>query len=114
MLNLNGRRVFLAVGVTDMRKAVNTLGILVENQLDGELFSGDVFGFCNRNENIVKLLWWDRNGFCLFQKRLEKDHFHWPMSEAEALEITTKQLEWLLDGLKLENAHKRLEYDRVS
>ena len=110
MLNLNDRHVFLALGIIDMRKAINTLGILVENQLNGELFSGDIFGFCNKAENIVKLLWWDRNGFCLFQKRLEKDYFHWPMSEQEAMEITAKQLEWLLEGLNLENAHQRLEY----
>ena len=114
MLDLNNRRVFLSLGFTDMRKSINTLSILVENELEGDLFSGDLFGFCNRGQDNIKLLWWDRNGFCLFQKRLEKDHFRWPTCPEEAMEITPRQLEWLLEGLDLEQAHQRLEYSQAT
>ncbi len=90
-------RVYLALGATDMRKAINGLSILVEQELGGDLFCGDLFGFCNRGRNIVKILYWNRNGFSLWQKRLEKDRFKWPDSEAELMEVGLRELEWLLD-----------------
>jgi transposase len=63
-------RVYLAVGSTDMRKAINGLSILVEQAMDLDPFSGDLFVFCNRKRTIVKILYWDHNGFCLWHKRL--------------------------------------------
>jgi len=110
--DLPGIRVYLAVGVTDMRKAINGLSILVENQMELAPFSGHLFGFCNRGRDIVKILYWDRNGFCLWQKRLEKDRFRWPESEADVLSIGTRELHWLLDGLSLaqNEAHGQLNY----
>ena len=66
-------RVFLALGATDMRKAANGLAFLVEHELGGALFSGDLFAFCNRARDLVKILYWSRNGLCLWSKRLEKD-----------------------------------------
>ena len=75
-------QVYLALGHTDMRKSINGLSILVEQALDLSPFSGDLFVFCNRQRRIIKILYWDRNGFCLWQKRLEKDRFKWPQSPA--------------------------------
>ena len=66
-------RVFIAPGVTDMRKAINGLSLLVTDQMELDPFSGHLFAFCNRKRDMVKILYWDRNGFCLWQKRLEKD-----------------------------------------
>ena len=63
---LPGLRVYLAVGVTDMRKSINGLSILVQDQLDLDPISGHLFAFCNRRRDIVKVLYWDRNGFCLW------------------------------------------------
>jgi transposase len=63
-------KVLLAVGVTDMRKSINGLSILVAEQLELDPLSGHLFAFCNRKRDIVKILYWDRNGFCLWQKRL--------------------------------------------
>lgn len=110
MLELQGRKVFLALGVTDMRKAAKGLSILVESQLEMGLFSGDLFCFCNRRRNLIKILVWDHNGFWLFQKRLEKERFCWPRSDQEVAEIAPEKLAWLLQGLDIQQAHQRLEY----
>jgi transposase len=105
-------RVYLALGSTDMRKAINGLSILVESHLQLDPFSGHLFVFCNRRRNILKILYWDRNGFCLWQKRLEKHYFKWPQSEKHVLEIDQRQLSWLLDGLEFQQAcaHGTLSY----
>jgi len=105
-------RVYLVLGHTDMRKAINGLSILVEDQLHQDPFSGHLFVFCNRRRNIVKILNWDRNGFCLWQKRLEKHFFRWPESEGQLMTIDQNQLSWLLQGLSLDQvrAHQALDY----
>ena len=98
-------RVYLAFGATDMRKAINGLSILVETQLQMDPFSGHLFVFCNRRRNIIKILYWDRNGFCLWHKRLEKQSFRWPESEKQVLQIDQRQLLWLLQGLEFTQVH---------
>jgi transposase len=113
MLRLKDRNIYLGIGITDMRKAINGLSLLVETQLEQELFSGDLFAFCNRSRSLVKILYWDRNGFCLWQKRLEKERFKWPESDKDMAEISENELEWLLEGLDISQAHKRLEYTTV-
>jgi len=108
-------KVYLALGNTDMRKAINGLSMLVEDRLDLNPFSGHLFVFCNRRRNIIKALYWDTNGFCLWQKRLEKDVFRWPESEADVWRIDHRQLSWLLAGLELRQAmaHNRLSYSTL-
>jgi len=103
-------RVFLAIGSTDMRKAINGLSVLVQEQMGETLFSGDLFAFCSRRRKLVKILYWSGNGFCLWQKRLEKQKFKWPESEEEVVTIDQRQMSWLLDGLDISQAHQRLEY----
>lgn len=105
-------KVYLAPGVTDLRKSINGLSILVEAQMKLNPFSGYLFGFCNRKRTTIKLLYWDRNGFCLWMKRLEKDRFQWPRIGDNCLKITSQQLTWLLDGLSLiqKRAHSDLYY----
>jgi len=109
-------KVFLAPGVTDLRKSINGLSILVENEMELDLFSGYLFGFCNRNRTTVKLLYWDRNGFCLWMKRLEKDKFQWPKSDAQSISISRREFSWLLDGLSIyqQKAHQELHYQFVN
>ena len=108
-------KVYLSLGVTDMRKAINGLSMIVEQQMELDPFTGHLFVFCNRRRNIVKALYWDRNGFCLWQKRLEQDRFQWPESETEVLQIGQRELQWLLSGLSLgqHEAHKALHYSTV-
>ena len=114
MLALPNSRVYLAVGITDMRKAINGLSIMVEQHLSQDPFSGDLFVFCNRRQNMIKILYWDKNGFCLLHKRLEKHRFHWPRSAEEVVTIASRELEWLLDGLDYTSAHQRLYYRAVA
>lgn len=94
-------RVFLAPGSTDMRKAINTLSILVEDAYRLDPFSGHLFAFCNRTRTILKVLYWDRNGFCLWEKRLEKHRFNWPQDRTEVMEIGTRELSFILEGLDI-------------
>lgn len=108
-------RIYLAVGVTDMRKAINGLSILVEDQMQLDPFSGHMFVFCNRRKNMIKILYWDRTGFALWHKRLEKHVFTWPESTQDVLPIDSRQLDWLLEGLDigLKSSHKALNYSTV-
>ena len=98
-----------------MRKSINGLSILAEANLDLDPFSGHLFVFCNKRRHILKILYWDRNGFCLWQKRLEKRHFKWPTSPDDVMEIDSRALEWLLDGLDFTriNGHEKLTYNTV-
>lgn len=110
----SGVRVFLAPGATDMRKSIDTLAILVAGQLDEDPLSGHLFGFCNRRRDTVKILYWDRNGFCLWHKRLERDRFCWPDNASEARLLSVRELRWLLDGLSLDQAaHSALRYEKI-
>jgi len=108
-------QVYIATGVTDMRKSINGLSIMVAEQLTLNPLSGHLFCFCNRKRDIVKILYWDRNGFCLWHKRLEKDRFHWPENQADVIDIQGRELSWLLDGLYLDQptAHAPLCYTSV-
>lgn len=108
-----GDGVYIAVGATDMRKSVNGLSLVVEEYFELDLFSGSLFAFCNRKRNIVKILYWANNGFCIWMKKLEEEIFRWPESEHEVLEISSKALGWLLDGLDLDHAHRKLSYKKV-
>jgi transposase len=107
-------RIYLKPGPTDMRKQINGLSILVEEELDEDPFSGHLYMFCNKNRKRLKILYWDRNGFCLWLKRLEQDKFPWPKNRDEVLEIKREELIMLLDGINFFTAHKKLKYSRVS
>lgn len=114
MIGLNPSNVFLALGATDMRKAINGLSLLAHHCSMGDPLSGAFFAFCNRHQTIVKVLYWDHNGFCLWQKKLDKDRFKWPKTKAEVMEINTTQLTWLLAGLDIHQAHQKLQFTRVN
>lgn len=105
-------RVFLAPGTTDMRKAINSLSVLVESTLLLDPFSGHLFVFCNRGKTMLKILYWDRNGFCLWQKRLEKHRFTWPQNRDEVMEIGATELGFILEGLDIRAVRplERLKY----
>jgi len=115
MLTPTNTRIFLALGSTDMRKAIDGLSILVQDRLELDPLSGHLFVFCNRRRNMIKILYWHRNGYCLWQKRLEKHFFTWPERADELMQIDTRQLGWLLEGLDINrlSGHERLNYSTM-
>ena len=104
MLNDPGaERIYLACGATDMRKSIDGLAALVQLAFDLDLFVGSWFVFCNRDRDNLKLLRWEHNGFWLYYRRLERGRFEWPKaSDGRTCVISRRQLQWLLDGLPLE------------
>ena len=103
-------RVWIIPGKTDMRKAVNGLSGIVRNQLELDPLNGQYYVFCGRKRDIIKILYWDRNGYGLWYKRLEEDRFRWPRTAEEARAISGEQLTWLLSGLDWEKAHPVRHY----
>lgn len=94
-----GVRVYLAAGRTDMRKGMQGLAVLVQATLKQDPFSGHLFVFRGRRGDLIKVLAWDGQGFCLFAKRLERGRFVWPSAEVGAITLTAAQLSMLLEGI---------------
>lgn len=94
-----GSRVWLAAGVTDMRKGFDGLAALVQTQLSENPFSGQLFVFRGRRGDRVKILWWDGDGLCLYAKRLERGRFVWPRAESGTVALSGAQLSMLLEGI---------------
>ena len=103
MLRLDGKRVYLACGQTDMRKSINGLAAIVDGNFSLDPFSGAVFVFCNRKRDRLKILEWDEDGFWLHFKRLERGHFKWPApGEEPTMTLTGEELSFLLSGTRVE------------
>lgn len=96
--------IYLAIGVTDLRNNIDGLSLIVERSFRLDPFSQSLFVFCNRKKDKLKILFWDKNGFWLFYRRLEEGCFNWPMDRKQGLTIAVskQQFSWLLDGLKLD------------
>jgi transposase len=96
-------RIYLACGSTDMRKSIDGLAAIVSMSFRLDLFAPSLFVFCNRERDKLKILRWDHAGFWLYYRRLERGRFRWPESGGTSpLVVTRRQLQWLLDGLSLE------------
>jgi transposase len=95
----SGVRVWLATGHTDMRRGFDGLALLVQEQFKRDPHSGQLFVFRGRRGGLIKMLWHDGQGMCLFSKRLERGRFIWPSTSAGAVTITAAQLGYLLDYL---------------
>jgi transposase len=106
--------IYVKPGKTDLRKQINGLSVIVQEELKLDPFSGSLFLFCNKRRRLLKVLYWDRNGFWLLQKRLEQDRFPWPMNQTEVQEIDIGKLKQLLSGIDFWKAHKELKYSSVS
>ena len=114
IFDLSKARIFLRPGSTDLRKAVNGLSAIVQETIKQDPFSGSVYLFCNRERKLLKAVYWDKTGFWLSQKRLEKARFPWPCDESEARELTEAELRMLLAGIDFFKAHKELFYKKVA
>jgi transposase len=107
--NAHPTQVYLACGSTDLRKSIDGLAAIVSQVLKEDLFSSSLFVFCNRGRDKLKILYWDHNGFWLYYRRLERGRFRWPdPSDERTQAISRRELQWLLDGLTLEQtqAHR--------
>lgn len=95
----SGVRVFIATGHTDMRKGFDGLALAVQERLRMDPHSGQIFVFRGRRGDLIKVLWHDSQGFCLFSKRLEKGRFVWPSPADGVVHLTPAQLGYLLEGI---------------
>lgn len=99
-------KVYLALGPTDLRKSIDGLSLMVQEKFELDLFSGNLFVFCNRKRDKLKILEWNHTGFWLHYKRLEKDRFQWPIHvDGLHLEVDERAFRWLLDGLSIRERH---------
>lgn len=105
---------FVRPGVTDMRKQINGLSILAEDEMKQDSASGSLFLFCSKNRKNLKCIYWDKNGFCMWQKKLEKDKFPWPMTTEAAEQINSEQLQLLLEGIDFWKAHKEIKFKEMN
>ena len=108
--------VYLCVEPIDFRLQINGLAARVEGALLLEPLSEQLFAFTNRRYNRVKVLYWERNGFVLWAKRLERERFHWPRDDRLTVTLNGQELNWLLDGFDLRQwrPHARLNYSWVA
>lgn len=114
ILDVGSIAIYVRPGKTDMRKQINGLSVLVESEMAKDPFSGALFLFCNGGRRLLKAIYWDRNGFCMWQKRLEKHQFPWPQTDAAVRKITGSELKMLLDGIDFFKAHRELTFSNVS
>ena len=95
----SGVRVWIAVGQTDMRRGMNSLGLLVQEALKRDPHGGDLYVFRGKSGKLIKVLWHDGLGMSLYVKRLERGRFVWPSASGEAVTISVAQLGYLLEGI---------------
>ena len=102
MLDLaGGTTVYLACGVTDLRKSYNGLAAIIKLKFHLDPYSRCMFAFCNRRRTSIKILQWDGSGFWILMKRLDRDSFHWPDTPDELQKVTLKEMHWLCDVFHL-------------
>ena len=98
-------KIFLCCENTDMRKSFDSLAVLVKNIIHHDPLSGHIFVFCNRRADRLKLLYWDRDGFAIWYKRLEKGIFSLPQINDSSCVIDHRQLTMILEGVDISSVH---------
>ena len=110
-------QVYLHRQPVDFRKSINGLSLIVEQEMKLSPFCEALYLFCNRRRDKIKILYWDKSGFCLWYKRLETEKFKWPRKLADdVINLTSEQLHWLLSGydITLMKPHQILRYQRLT
>jgi len=108
--------VYLHRDPVDFRKSINGLSAIVELSMNLPLNSDALFVFCSRSRDKLKILYWDKTGFCLWYKRLERDKFKWPRKhDLNTVSISEEQLDWLLRGLNISamQTHDSIEFNEI-
>lgn len=110
--NCQSPPIFLYQQPIDMRKSIDGLSVLATEHFDSAPTSGSLYVFCNRGKDKIKILYWDRNGFCLWYKRLEQERFQVSYSISGVIQLDQQQLGWLIDGLDYKGlqGHKFVNY----
>ena len=91
---------YLCRDPVDMRKAIDGLSAVVEGELDLDPFASALYVFTNRKRDKIKVLYWERSGFVVWYKRLEKARFPWPdAKDSDVMTVSGRELNWLLDGI---------------
>lgn len=109
--------IYLHRASVDGRKGINGLMLIVQAAMQRNPFSGELFIFTNRKRDVARILYWDRSGFALWIKRLEREKFRWPCKhEQQVITLSSTELAWLLDGFDITKMkpHKTLSYSAVS
>ena len=108
---LTAANIYIVCGHTDMRKSIDGLAAIVQQQFKLDLFSESIFLFCGRRRDRLKALLWEDDGFVLLYKRLEDGRFNWPRNEQEVRNLTHEQFVWLMQGLSIDQpkAIKKIE-----
>ncbi len=108
--------VYVCTEPVDFRKQIVGLAALVQDTLALDPFSEQLYVFTNKRRDRVKCLYWERSGFVMWMKRLERERFHWPRSDGPVLTLTGQELNWLLDGYNLSRwrPHQALHYSAVA
>ncbi len=115
--DLASLKIHIRLGRTDMRKQIDSLAVLVEQGMGKRPFTGDLFLFCGRSGTMLKALYWDRNGFCLWTKRLEKGTFPWPKDEeggSGVAVMSREELAMILDGIDFRKRFSALDFQRLA
>ena len=107
--------IFIHSGYVDMRKSINGLSQIVEMASMGNLMEPHLFVFSGKSRRTIKILYFDRSGFCLWQKRLEQDKFPWPkpLDVDEVIIITASDLEFILDGVNIWSRFKPVHFENI-
>jgi transposase len=102
--------VYLHRDSVDFRKSIDGLSLIVEQAMRLSVFDSSLFVFCNKRRDKIKILYWDRSGFCLWYKRLEKEKFKWPRkNDRDVISLTEEQFHWLLRGFDINHADSNLK-----
>ena len=113
-LDFSHARIIIRPGTTNMLASRDRLLEIVKSIMKDDPFSGAVFLFCNRNRNILKMIWWDRTGFWVAQKKLEKGRWPWPDTQEQVRQLNLGQMEMLLKGVNFFKGHDELFFSEIN
>ena len=108
------RTIYLIAGITDMRKQINGLAAIAQAKKPDAVFSGSYFVFLGKTRKVMKILYWDRSGFCLWVKRLEEETFPWTGKQKGVLTVEHAKFKLLVRGIDVFREHRKLEYFSVA
>ncbi len=108
------KHIYIALGYTDMRKGIDGLALLVQQNFHLDPFSDSLFLFCGKRADRLKALYYDTDGFVLLAKRLDSGRFQWPRNGQEAAELTRQQFRWLMEGLSVDQPKAILPRDKYT